>query len=172
MIIWMFYQTTRIRNMSGFRQRWMISMTNQSLELSLKKIKKKCSEARKGISSIEGIKKILKNFGKFYERLNALQYIQDFGVDLICVEDGIDFSKDSGKLTITLLSAVAEIERENILVQTMKGCFIMKIFDNPVYIGKIVCGRHKAEKVKGSRDEYKRFMSVPMTEMIVCALVL
>jgi len=39
----------------------------------------------------------------------------------ICVEDGIDSSKDSGKLTITVLSAVAEIERENILVQTMEG---------------------------------------------------
>ena len=36
-------------------------------------------------------------------------------------EDGIDSSNDSGKLTITVLSAVAEIERENILVQTMEG---------------------------------------------------
>lgn len=53
--------------------------------------------------------------------LNSLQYIQDFGVNLICVEDGIDSSKDSGKLTITVLSAVAEIECENILVQTMEG---------------------------------------------------
>ena len=53
--------------------------------------------------------------------LNSLQYIQDFGVNLICVEDGIDSSKESGKLTITVLSAVAEIERENILVQTMEG---------------------------------------------------
>ena len=52
--------------------------------------------------------------------LNSLQYIQDYGVNLICVEDGIDSSKDSGKLTITVLSAVAEIERENILVQTME----------------------------------------------------
>ena len=53
--------------------------------------------------------------------LNSLQYIQDYGVNLICVEDGIDSSRDSGKLTITVLSAVAEIERENILVQTMEG---------------------------------------------------
>jgi Resolvase, N terminal domain. len=46
--------------------------------------------------------------------------MQDFGVNLICVEDGIDSSKDSGKLMISVLSAVAEIERENILVQTME----------------------------------------------------
>ena len=41
--------------------------------------------------------------------------MQDYGVNLICVEDGIDSSKDSGKLMISVLSAVAEIERENIL---------------------------------------------------------
>ena len=53
--------------------------------------------------------------------LSSLQHMQDFGVNLICVEDGIDSSKDSGKLMISVLSAVAEIERENILVQTMEG---------------------------------------------------
>ncbi len=53
--------------------------------------------------------------------LNSLQRMQDYGVNLICVEDGIDSSKDSGKLMISVLSAVAEIERENILVQTMEG---------------------------------------------------
>ena len=53
--------------------------------------------------------------------LSTLQFMQDFGVNLICVEDGIDSSKDAGKLMISVLSAVAEIERENILVQTMEG---------------------------------------------------
>lgn len=53
--------------------------------------------------------------------LTSLQRMQDFGVNLICVEDGIDSSKDSGKLMISVLSAVAEIERENIRVQTMEG---------------------------------------------------
>ena len=53
--------------------------------------------------------------------LSSLQKIQDYGVNLICVEDGIDSSKDVGKLMISVLSAVAEIERENILVRTMEG---------------------------------------------------
>ena len=53
--------------------------------------------------------------------LNSLQRMQDFGVNLICVEDGIDNSKDSGKLMISVLSAVAETERENIRTQTMAG---------------------------------------------------
>ncbi|RKI23994.1 recombinase family protein [bacterium 1xD8-6] len=53
--------------------------------------------------------------------LSTLQVMQDFGVNLICVEDRIDSSKDAGKLMISVLSAVAEIERENIRVQTMEG---------------------------------------------------
>ena len=53
--------------------------------------------------------------------LATLQVMQDYGVNLICVEDGIDSSKDAGKLMISVLSAVAEIERENIRVQTMEG---------------------------------------------------
>lgn len=53
--------------------------------------------------------------------LSTLQVMQDFGVNLICVEDGIDSAKDAGKLMISVLSAVAEIERENIRVQTMEG---------------------------------------------------
>lgn len=53
--------------------------------------------------------------------LSTIQIMQDFGVNLICVEDGIDSSKDAGKLMISVLSAVAEIERENIRVQTMEG---------------------------------------------------
>ena len=53
--------------------------------------------------------------------LSTLQVMQDFGVNLICVEDGINSSKDAGKLMISVLSAVAEIERENIRVQTMEG---------------------------------------------------
>lgn len=54
--------------------------------------------------------------------LSALQIMQDFSVNLIYVEDGIDSSKDARKLMISVLSAVAEIERENIRVQTMEGC--------------------------------------------------
>ena len=53
--------------------------------------------------------------------LSTLQTMQDFDVNLVCVEDGIDSSKDAGKLMISVLSAVAEIERENIRVQTMEG---------------------------------------------------
>ena len=47
--------------------------------------------------------------------------MQDYGVNLIRVEDGIDSSKEAGKLLISIIAAVAEMERENIRVQTMIG---------------------------------------------------
>lgn len=53
--------------------------------------------------------------------LNSLEFIQSYGGNLICIEEGIDSSQTSGKLLISVLSAVAEIEQENILEQTMNG---------------------------------------------------
>lgn len=49
------------------------------------------------------------------------RFVQSYGINLICIEEGIDSSQTSGKLLISVLSAVAEIERENIIEQTMNG---------------------------------------------------
>ena len=77
-------------------------------------------DCKDGVSYVLVFK--LSRFGRnAADVLNSLQLMQDFGVNLICVEDGIDSSKDSGKLMISVLSAVAEIERENIRAQTMAG---------------------------------------------------
>ena len=53
--------------------------------------------------------------------LNSLELIQEYGVNLICTDEGIDSSQASGRLLISVLSAVAQIERENILEQSMNG---------------------------------------------------
>lgn len=53
--------------------------------------------------------------------LNSLSYIQSYGVNLICKEDGLDSSTNMGRMMITILGAVAEMERENILAQTYLG---------------------------------------------------
>ena len=53
--------------------------------------------------------------------LNNLQLMEDYGVNLLSVDDGIDSAGAAGKLMIAVLAAVAEIERENIQAQTMAG---------------------------------------------------
>lgn len=174
----------------------------------------------------------LSRFGRnAADTLNSLQLMQDYGVNLICIEDGIDSSKEMGKLLISILSAVAEQERENIKVQTMAGreqkaregkwnggfapygyelvdgklkiaedeaeiirvifdkfvhttwgagniCkylndnykkkartkgsldifsapFVIKVIDNPIYMGKLAYGRRRTEKIDGTRNDFK-----------------
>lgn len=53
--------------------------------------------------------------------LNSLQLMQDYGVNLLCVEDGIDSASAAGKVLVPVLAGVAELERENINAQTMAG---------------------------------------------------
>ena len=53
--------------------------------------------------------------------LKSMQLLTDYGVDLVCVEDAIDSSTQGGRLTMAILSAVAEIEKENITVQFLSG---------------------------------------------------
>ena len=43
--------------------------------------------------------------------LTTLQSMQDCGVNLVCVEDGIDSSKDSGKLVISVIKKISPWER-------------------------------------------------------------
>ncbi len=53
--------------------------------------------------------------------LKSLQLLMDYEVDLVSVDDAIDSSTQGGRLTLVILSAVAEIERENITVQFLSG---------------------------------------------------
>ncbi|MBE5832497.1 MAG: recombinase family protein [Butyrivibrio sp.] len=77
-------------------------------------------EGKDGVSFVLVFK--LSRFGRnAADVLSSLQLMQDYGVNLICVEDNIDSSKEAGKLLISIIAAVAEMERENIRVQTMAG---------------------------------------------------
>ncbi len=64
----------------------------------------------------------LSRFGRnVADILNSLKFVPAYGMNLICIEEGIDSSQISGKLLIFVLSAVAEVARENITEQTMNG---------------------------------------------------
>ena len=64
----------------------------------------------------------LSRFGRnAADTLENLRAMQNCGVDLLCTEDGMDSSSTSGKLIISIMSAFAEMELENIHTQTMAG---------------------------------------------------
>lgn len=53
--------------------------------------------------------------------LNSLEFIMKYGVHLLCESDGLDSSTSMGKMMITILGAVAELERDNIITQSLLG---------------------------------------------------
>lgn len=64
----------------------------------------------------------LSRFGRnARDTLNSLEFMNRYGVHLLSVEDGLDSSSTTGKLIITILGAVAEMERENIITQSYLG---------------------------------------------------
>lgn len=74
------------------------------------------ADGRDGVDYILVFK--LSRFGRnAADVLKSMQLLTDYGVDLVCVEDAIDSSTQGGRLTMAILSAVAEIEKENITVQ-------------------------------------------------------
>ena len=77
--------------------------------------------------------------------LNSLRILMDFNVDLISVDDAIDSSTQGGRLTLTILSAVAEIERENITEQFMAGKR-QKIMDGKWSGGAFPYGYHSVNR--------------------------
>lgn len=74
--------------------------------------------------------------------LKSLQLLTDYDVDLVCVEDAIDSSTQGGRLTLAILSAVVEIERENINVQFMAGR-MQKVLDGGWPGGPVPFGYQK-----------------------------
>lgn len=53
--------------------------------------------------------------------LNSINMLSSYGVHLLTKEEGLDSSNTTGKMLIAILGTIAEMERENIVVQTMLG---------------------------------------------------
>lgn len=77
--------------------------------------------------------------------LKSMQLLNDYGVDLVSVDDSIDSSTQGGRLTLAILSAVAEIERENITDQFMSGK-LQKIRDGKWSGGPVPYGYRNVDK--------------------------
>ena len=77
-------------------------------------------DRKDGVSFVMCFK--LSRFGRnTADILNSLKLMKRYGAHLICLKENIDSSLDSGKMMISILGAMAEIERDNISVQTMAG---------------------------------------------------
>lgn len=64
----------------------------------------------------------LSRFGRnAKDTLESLEILQKHGAQLIAKEEGLNSGSTMGKLIITILSSVAEMERENIIEQTKNG---------------------------------------------------
>lgn len=83
--------------------------------------------------------------------LSSMQVLADYGIDLVSVEDSIDSSTSGGKFTLTILSAVAEIERENIAVQFAAGKR-QSIKKGNWYGGPMIYGYRKEGRVSVPKD--------------------
>lgn len=77
--------------------------------------------------------------------LKSMHLLTDYGVDLVSVDDAIDSSTQGGRLTLTILSAVAEIERENITDQFMTGR-LQKIRDGKWSGGSVPYGYRSVDR--------------------------
>ena len=77
--------------------------------------------------------------------LKSMQLLTDYGVDLVSVDDSIDSSTQGGRLTLTILSAVAEIERDNITDQFMAGR-LQKIRDGKWSGGSVPYGYRSVDR--------------------------
>ena len=91
--------------------------------------------------------------------LKSLQLLTDYDVDLVCVEDAIDSSTQGGRLTLTILSAVAEIERENINVQFMAGR-MQKVLDGGWPGGPVPFGYQKDNQELFINEEEARIVKL------------
>ena len=112
--------------------------------------------------------------------LNSLEHVQSFGVNLICIEEGIDSSQTSGKLLISVLSAVAEIERENIIRTNHErnekkkpvkavGMVVLPLMANYLKDKQLYIQENEAEAIRIIFDKYVNGMAILfLTKIIKC----
>ena len=64
----------------------------------------------------------LSRFGRnIRDILNSINILNKYGIHLLTKEEGLDSSNNMGNLMITIIGTLAEVERENIITQTMLG---------------------------------------------------
>ena len=111
---------------------------------SFQKMMSDVVEQRDNISFVLVFK--LSRFGRnCADVLKYMQLLQDYGVDLVSVNESIDSSTQSGKLMLTIMAAVCEMEKENIRSQFMAGK-LCKVINGGWHGGPVPYGYRSVNK--------------------------
>ena len=89
--------------------------------------------------------------------LDIVEYLEDKGVTLISLKENLDTSTPSGRLMLTMIAAINQFERENLLERQREGIAIAK-----------KQGKYKGGQVKKIKDidkHYERYMSREITKV-------
>ncbi len=95
--------------------------------------------------------------------MRSLQILTDYDINLVSVRESIDSSTAGGRLTLAILSAVAEMEHENITVQFMAGR-VQKI-KNGGWTGGTVPYGYRVKEHKLCIEEYEAEVVRKMFEL-------
>ena len=83
--------------------------------------------------------------------LNIVETLESKGIKLVSNKENIDTSTPTGKLMLTMIGAIAEFERQNLLERQKEGIAIAK-----------AQGKYKGGQVKQVKDfdkQYKRYLN-------------
>lgn len=71
--------------------------------------------------------------------LDTVERLNDQGVSLVSLREGFDLTSDHGKLLLTMLAGLAELERKNIKARQLEGIKRAKSIGKPLGRPKNVC---------------------------------
>jgi len=79
------------------------------------------ADARRGKFDVVAVWKFDRFARSTSHLLKALEEFQEFGIDFVSLQETIDTSTPTGKMTFTVLAAVAELERSTIKERVIAG---------------------------------------------------
>jgi site-specific DNA recombinase len=112
----------------------------------------------------------LSRFGRnACDLLNNVETLKENGIKLLSVKDGIDYSTSYGQAMLTMLAAIAQLERD-IIDEQMRENKMAKWKDHRIVIGRLPLGYDWDEKKKEivlnpkEAEIYQRMVSIYLNE--------
>src|SRR4030067_2430905 len=112
----------------------------------------------------------LSRFGRnARDLLNNMEILKNNGIKLLSIKDGIDYSTSYGQAMLTMLAALAQLERD-IIDEQMRENKMAKWRDRRTIIGKLPFGyewddKNKEIIINNKKEEvYKKMVSIYLNE--------